>query len=108
MYASTVENIKPRYAYHRGNYENINENLKHIDWHKRLENINAWVFFEEVLSNEMEKNISKSRTKKRRPYINRHAERKIKKKYYLWKIFKETNLDKDHEEYKNKEIVSVS
>ncbi len=28
MYASTIENIKPRYAYHRGNYENINENLK--------------------------------------------------------------------------------
>ncbi len=47
----------------------------------------------------MEKNIPKSRTKKRRPYINRHAERKIKKKYYLWKRFKETYLGKDHEEY---------
>ncbi len=31
-YASAVENIKPRYAYHRENYENINENLKQIDW----------------------------------------------------------------------------
>ncbi len=110
MYASTVENIKPRYVHHRGNYKNINKNLKQIDWYKRLENINAenaCVFFEEVLSNEMEKNVPKSRTKKRRPYINRHTERKIKKKYYLWKRFKETNLD--HEEYKkNEEIVSVS
>ncbi len=39
LYSSTVENIKPRYAYHRGNYENMNENLKQIDWYKRLENI---------------------------------------------------------------------
>ncbi len=53
-----------------------------------------------MLSNEIEKNIPKSRTKKRRPYINKHAERKVKKKYYLWKRFKETNLGKDHEEYK--------
>ncbi len=67
--------------------EKINENLKQIYWHKRLENINAenaWVFFEEVLSYEMEENIPKSRNK-RRPYINRHAVRKMKKKYYLWK-----------------------
>ncbi len=30
-----------------GNYENINENLKQIDWYKWLENINAentWAF----------------------------------------------------------------
>ncbi len=55
------------------------------------------------------KYIPKSRTKKRRLYINGHAKRKIKKKYYLWKRFKETNLGKDHEEYKkNKEIVFVS
>ncbi len=62
MYASTVENIKPRYAYHSGNYENINENLKQIDWYKRLENVkaeNVLVFFEEVLSNEMEKKYTK-------------------------------------------------
>ncbi len=80
MYASTVENIKPRYAYQRAKYENISENLKQIDWCKRLENINAenaLVFFEEVLNNEMEKYIPKNRTEKRRPYINKHAERKI-------------------------------
>ncbi len=103
MYTSTVENIKPRYAYHRGNCENINQNRKQIDWYKRLENINAenaWVFLEEVLSNEIEKKRKRIRTKKRMPYINRHAERKIKKKYYLWKRLKDTNLGKDHEEYK--------
>ncbi len=103
MFASTVENIKPRYAYHMGNYKKINENLKLINWHKRLENVNAenaWVFFEEVLSYEMQENIPKSINKKRRLYINRYAVRKMKKKYYLWKRFKETNLGKDHEEYK--------
>ncbi len=48
----------------------------------------------------MEDNIPKSRNKKKRPYINRHAVRKMKKKYYLWKRFKETNLGKYHEEYR--------
>ncbi len=103
MFASIVKNIKPKYAYHMGNYKIITENLNQINWLKSLENINAenaWVFFEEVLSYEMEENIPKSRNKKRRPYINRHAVRKMKKKYYLWKRFKETNLGKDHEEYK--------
>ncbi len=47
----------------------------------------------------MEENIPKSRLTKRRPYINRHAERKMKKKYY-WKRFNETNSGRDHEEYK--------
>ncbi len=37
IYASTVENIKPRNAYHTGNYENINENRKQIDWYKKVE-----------------------------------------------------------------------
>ncbi len=48
----------------------------------------------------MEENIPKGRSKKRRPYINRLAERKMKKKYYLGKRFKETNSGRDHEEYK--------
>ncbi len=48
----------------------------------------------------MEENISKSRNKKRRPYINKHVKTKIEKKYYLWKRFKETNIGKNHEEYK--------
>ncbi len=42
--------------------ENINENRKQIDWYKRLENINAenaWIFLEEVLSNEIEKIYTK-------------------------------------------------
>ncbi len=38
--------------------------------------------------------------KKGRPYNNREAERKMKKKYYLWKKYKDTNLGRDHEEYK--------
>ena len=103
LYAETKVNNKPKYAYHRGNYQKINTNLKLIDWENRLENINtehSWTLFEEVMSQEMEENIPKSRTKKRKPYINKQAEKKMKKKYYLWKRFKETNLGRDHEEYK--------
>ncbi len=53
---------------------------------------NAWTLFEEILNHEMKENIPKSRTKKRRPYINREAERKMKKKYYLWKKYLKKKL----------------
>ncbi len=32
MYAHTDKKCKLSYAYQRGNYQNITENLKHIDW----------------------------------------------------------------------------
>ncbi len=111
MYAHTDKKCKLRYAYHRGNYQNMTENLQHIDWEQRLEKWNtenSWTFFEDILTHEIEENIPKSRSKKRRPYINRLAERKMKKKYYFWKRFKETNSGRDHEEFKKKEIVFVS
>ncbi len=41
MCAQTDENSKQMYAYHSCNYKNINENLSHTDWAKRLENRNA-------------------------------------------------------------------
>ena len=48
----------------------------------------------------MEENIPKSRTKKRKPYINKKAERKMKKKYYHWKRFCETNSGHHHAQFK--------
>ncbi len=78
----------------------MTKNRKRVSWNKSLENTNtenARVIFEEMLSHEMEENISKGRQEKKRPYINRHAQRKMKKKYYIWKRFKETNFGRDHD-----------
>ncbi len=61
---------------------------------------NAGTHFEEILSNEIKVNIPRSRRKKRRPYINREAERKMKKKYYLSKKLKETYLGREHDKCK--------
>ncbi len=104
MYAITFEKIKPKYAYHRGNYKIMAEILKHVNWHKRLENMNTendWVFFEEILNHEIEENTPKSMQKKNRSYIIKQTcWQKMKKKYYRWKRFKETNVRRDDGEYK--------
>ncbi len=34
MYASIVEKIKPKYAYHRGNYKVMTENLKYVPYER--------------------------------------------------------------------------
>jgi hypothetical protein len=104
MYAQAKESEMPRYAYHRGNYKTITENIRKIDWDLKLEDLNtcdAWSSIEDIISNEMEENIPKSRAKKRKSYINKQAERKMKKKYYHWKRFCETNSGRDHAELKN-------
>jgi hypothetical protein len=81
----------------------MTHNLTNINWDDLLDNIpieEAWNVFQDKLNKEMEQNIPKCRRKKKKPYINKQAERKMKKKYYLWKRFCQTKYGRDHEEYK--------
>ena len=92
-----------RYAYDKGNYEEILNSLKKVNWKEALADKNteeAWNMFEQKLLKEMDKHVPKYRIKQKKPYIDREMRRKMKKKYYLWKRYKQTNSDVDLQNYK--------
>ena len=98
------DNLKSKgYDYNKGNYNIMTQNLKSINWTKELNVLtieNAWEEFDNIIRKETEANIPKCRSRKKKPYINKKAEKKIKKKYFLWKKFKETDLGSDHDNFK--------
>ena len=103
LYAKVEKLNKPRYAYHKGNYSEMTNKMKLYDWSNDMEGLDtdsAWTVFNDKIDKESEKHIPKSNNKKHRLYIDKNAERKIKKKYHLWKRFQETNSARDHETFK--------
>ncbi len=99
----TDKDYSMRYAYDKGNYEEIMNNLGKINWTEVLSDKNteeAWEYFEQRLIEEMDKNIPKYRVKQKKPYVDREMRRKMKKKYYLWKRYKQTNCSVDLQNYK--------
>jgi exonuclease III len=67
MYAHVEENDKPRYAYHRGNYTKMTENLRNINWDNILDETtigDTWTAFQDKINQEMRENIPKSRKRK--------------------------------------------
>ncbi len=86
MYTSVNEIDEPRYAYHRENHIKMTENLRNINWDKILDHTtigDTWNTFQDKIKQEIKENITKSRKRKIKPYINKMDERKMNKKYYL-------------------------
>ena len=95
---------KPRRMYHKGNYEQIIEELDQVDWDEKFENKSVqecWDVFKAKIEELVEKYIPMSNPRDfNEPWMNDALLGKWKKKYHAWKRYTAGKSYRKYEEYK--------
>jgi len=104
-YVDKNYNMNKKYKYHKGNYLEINNKLKEIEWDVIVDMgiQNAWDTFTEKLHKLMEKHIPRSAGItgiKRNPYVDKRARDAIKSKRTNWIKYTNCKTPNNFETYK--------
>ena len=93
------------YDYKRGNYEEMRKFLSDYDWEQAFQNIDVntkWDHFKAVVNSAVQRFVpisTKKRNKKPR-WMSKRAELARRKKYHMWKRYRETREYHLYEAYK--------
>ena len=92
------------YAYHRGDYNKIKNDMNDIDWVTELADSTideAWGLFSRKLSGAIERHIPKQKYKNRKkpPWLNRESILAIKEKHKTWNRYKKKPSRENWEAY---------
>ena len=91
--------VEAKYQFHKGNYIQMNEDLKDKKWHELMREASAeesFMLFSDILNKVMKDNIPKPSSKyrkRKRLWINRKAFRQRKKKINVFKRFRIGGID---------------
>ena len=99
----------PKRNYYKGNYKQMTEDLKDINWDAEFKaenmDINTWTTaFERIITNLTEKYVP-LKTKNSNnghvdaPWMNRKALKAVRKKYHSWRRYQETKSHKRYLDY---------
>ena len=97
------EEKNQRYDFNKGNYTEMKDYIKNINWSNMSNNINEdWIFIKDKVNRGMESFIPKVTVtnKKKRPiWMNNQIKKSVKKKYKLFKRFLESDNSWHYHEY---------
>ena len=88
--------VEPRFRYHKGDYQMMNQNILAMDWESELNPLTAdksWTLFTSVLNDQMKSHIPTSvpsKDKRRKIWMTREATAKHKRKQQAWKQYQHT------------------
>lgn len=94
-----------RFAYNRGDYDQIRKSLGDVDWKTSLEHLDcdeSWTFTRNAIQGAVEQSIPKlpNKRKNRNIYVNRQTMALSRRKQRAWKTYLHSKRDGDHERYK--------
>jgi hypothetical protein len=98
------ESSTVRYAYHKANYNTMNEWLSRVNWSDELKGMDAngmWIRFSSIMNEAIELFVPKSgKGKSNVQWMNRKALRARKNKMKMWTKYKESKTYNNWIEYK--------
>ena len=95
-YTERGDDVEPKFRYHKGDYDGLNQKIQGIDWEKELAQLgveDAWPYFYDTFKALLEEFVPKTqpmRDKRKKLWMNKAALTKRKKKYISWKRYTET------------------
>ena len=92
-----------RSDFRKGNYKEIRKSLAHIDWNDKMKNKTAtecWTILRNELDSAIDMPMKKQGERSKKKHLSQDAFRKIRYKHAMWRVYKHTGKDKDHDLYK--------
>ena len=95
------DSSSPKYNFWKGDYSKIQDELRAVDWDKRLNSTNveeAWTFFRDTLARLTQlyvpfKQPLKNKARKKHEWMTKSTIKELKKRDRLWKKYKEFNSE---------------
>ena len=98
----------PKLNFYKGNYKQMKENLATVNWEEEFrdcKDVNSMIGkFEDILNDQVNTNVplqnkSKQGQRRQAPWINLKAIKAIRRKYFSWKRYQETQSHQKYIQY---------